>query len=112
MFEEQDSLYRMVYEAFNRNEFPKVLHMVDEISQQYPLSPLMPKFLFLKALSIGKTQDQDIFEETLNQLIDAYPERDVSSISKDIIALLMQGRSAARHNARLHSRVREVEMHR
>jgi len=94
MFEEQDSLYRMAYEAFNRNDFPKVLHMVDEIAQKYPLSPLMPKFLFLRALSIGKTQDQDIFEETLSQLIESYPESDVSSISKDIIALLMQGREA------------------
>ncbi|HOS45977.1 MAG TPA: tetratricopeptide repeat protein [Paludibacter sp.] len=111
MFEEQDSLYRMVYEAFNRNEFPEVLHMVDEISQQYPLSSLMPKFLFLKALSIGKTQDQDIFEETLNQLIDAYPESDVSSISKDIIALLMQGREA--QHGTMHGSIlarREVDM--
>ncbi len=94
MFAVQDSLYRMAYLAFNRNDFDEVFNRVDEITQKYPLNSLMPKFLFLKALSIGKTQDQDIFEKTLSQLIDSYPESDVSSISKDIIALMKQGREA------------------
>lgn len=94
MLVEQDSLYRMTYIAFNQSDFPKVFANVSYVTEKFPLTPLMPKFLFLKALSIGKTQDQLTFEASLNNLLKAYPESDVSSISKDIIALMKQGREA------------------
>jgi len=94
MFVEQDSLYRLTYIAFNKSDFPTVFSNVDYIAGKYPLNTLMPKFMFLKALSIGKTQDQGSFETSLNDLLKSYPESDVSSISKDILALIKQGREA------------------
>jgi hypothetical protein len=48
----------------------------------------------LRALSIGKTQQPDKFEIALTELLDAYPTSDVSSISKDMLALIKQGREA------------------
>ena len=62
--------------------------MVELVNGKYPGSPLLPKFLFLKALSIGKTQSQAMFEDELYALIARYPESDISSISKDMIALM------------------------
>ncbi|MPN02841.1 hypothetical protein SDC9_150060 [bioreactor metagenome] len=94
MFAEQDSLYRETYTAFNKNEFLKVFSDVTYVAEKFPLTPLMPKFMFLKSLSIGKTQDQQTFENSLNELLTAYPESDVSSISKDILALIKQGKEA------------------
>ena len=58
------------------------------------MSTLMPKFLFLRALSICKTQQPDKFEIALTELLDACPTSDVSSISKDMLALIKQGREA------------------
>lgn len=58
------------------------------------MSTLMPKFLFLRALSVGKTQQPERFEKALTELLDAYPTSDVSSISKDMLALIKQGREA------------------
>lgn len=94
MFAEQDSLYRATYSAFNKSDFSGVFSNVAYVAETFPLTPLMPKFLFLKALSIGKTQDQETFETSLNELLQAYPESDVSSISKDILALIKQGKEA------------------
>lgn len=94
MFVEQDSLYRETYVAFNKSDFSKVFSDVTYVTEKFPLTPLMPKFMFLKSLSIGKTQDQQTFENSLNELVTNYPESDVSSISKDILALIRQGREA------------------
>lgn len=94
MLVEQDSLYRTTYIAFNKSDFPKVFANVSYVAEKFPLTPLMPKFIFLKALSIGKTQDQKTFETSLDELLRAYPESDVSSISKDILALIKQGKEA------------------
>jgi outer membrane protein assembly factor BamD (BamD/ComL family) len=92
MFTEQDSVYRMAYEAFNKNDFQLVNGLVDTMFSKYPLSPLMPRFKFLKALSTGKTGTQEAFENELENLISSYPESEVTSISKDMLALVKQGR--------------------
>lgn len=94
MLVEQDSLYRATYSAFNKSDFSSVFSNVAYVTERFPLTPLMPKFMFLKSLSIGKTQDQETFETSLNELLQAYPESDVSSISKDILALIKQGKEA------------------
>lgn len=94
MLVEQDSIYKETYAAFNKNEFETVFRNVKLVEEQYPMSDLMPKFLLLKALSIGKNQSQDNFEIALNKLLNDYPDSDVSSISKDILALIKQGREA------------------
>ena len=55
---------------------------------------MLPKFLFLNALSVGKTEKPEVFEKTLSALVEKYPKSDVSSMSKDILALIKQGNEA------------------
>lgn len=90
----QDTIYKQTYEAYNRSDFRTVFANTDSVVRKYPMTTLMPKFLFLRALSIAKTSDQDAFETALNELLQAYPESDVSSMSKDLLALLKQGKEA------------------
>ena len=94
MYLEQDSLYNLTYKAYNENDYATVFNKVAYIQQKYPLSTLMPKFLFLNALSIGKQETSDKFETALTELVTKYPESDVSAMSKDILALMKQGREA------------------
>jgi len=94
MFEQQDSLYELTYKAFNANEFKQVQELTDTVRRRFPLSTLMPKFLFLKALSVAKTGDRDRFEAELNGLLDEFPQSEVSAMSKDMLALLRQGRES------------------
>lgn len=94
MIRTQDSLYRVTYDAYNRSDFNTVRKQVEFMKAEYPLSTLMPKFLFLEALSTGKSDTQTNFETKLNSLVEKYPESDVSAMSKDIIALMKQGREA------------------
>ena len=94
MYVEQDSIYDLTYKAFNKNAFDTVFNNVAYIQKNYPLSTLMPKFLFLNALSIGKSNTSDKFEVALEDLVKNYPQSDVSAMSKDILGLLKQGREA------------------
>ena len=91
MYHEQDSLYTQSYNAFNANKFDVVKQNSDYIEKNYPSSEILPKFIFLKTLSIGKTEKKDVFEKSLNDLISKFPESDVSSMAKDILALIKQG---------------------
>lgn len=92
MYHEQDSIYALTYKAYLESDFATVSKNVDFVKQNFPLSTLMPKFLFLNALSVGKKESADAFEKALDELITQYPESDVSAMSKDMLALMKQGR--------------------
>lgn len=91
MYQSQDSIYNVTYAAYNASDFRTVYRNTEYIQRNYPLSTLMPKFLFLKALSIGKTEAPARFEAELSSLVEQYPTSDVSAMSKDILALMRQG---------------------
>ena len=90
----QDSLYADTYEAYSNGEFKRVFANYDNMTTNYSMSSLMPKFAFLNALSIGKTQSEEPFFQALTELVEKYPQSDVTPMSKDILALMSQGREA------------------
>lgn len=94
MFQQQDSLYLITYSAFNANEFQRVRELVDTVQQRFPMSTLMPKFMFLNALTLAKSGNQSEFEQSLIKLLDEHPQSDVSAMSKDMLALMRQGRES------------------
>ena len=91
MQEEQDSLYEQTYAAYLKGDFETVKQQTKYMETNYPVSSLMPKFLLLNSLSIGKTMGKDTFAAALNNLLERYPSSDVSSMAKDILALINQG---------------------
>jgi len=94
MYREQDSIYNLTYKAYVESDFKTVFNQVAFIKQKYPLSTLMPKFVFLNALSIGKKESPDTFKTALSDLIKTFPQSDVSAMAKDILALMNQGKEA------------------
>jgi tetratricopeptide (TPR) repeat protein len=94
MYHEQDSVYSLTYKAYNASDFETVFKNVAYIQKNFPLASLMPKFLFLNALSIGKRDSQEKFRTALNDLVTNYPASDVSAMAKDILALMKQGQEA------------------
>ena len=90
----QDSLYADTYAAYSKGEFNRVFANYDNMAKNYSMSSLMPKFAFLNALSIGKTQAEEPFYQALTELVEKYPQSDVTPMCKDILALMSQGREA------------------
>ena len=91
MAQEQDSLYASTYDAYSKNAFDEVKVNKLYAEEKYPLSPLMPRFLFLNAIAVAKTEGQAPFIDALQDMVARYPENELSAMGKDMLALMGQG---------------------
>ena len=91
MVQEQDSLYEQTYEAYSNYDFTSVKENKRYAEDKYPLSPLMPRFLFLNAIATAKTEGQEAFITQLQDMVARYPENELSAMAKDMLALMGQG---------------------
>ena len=60
--------------------------------RDYPLSEHLPRSALLSALSSAKLGQYAASEAELDSIVAKYPESDITPISKDILALIKQGR--------------------
>ena len=90
--EKVELLYRETYEAFKAGDATTVKKNAYIAETTYPEHELMPKFMFLSAVSTGKEDGNEVFKANLQKLVEKYPNNEVSTVSKDIIALMEQGK--------------------
>ncbi len=91
MTAEQDSLYEQTYLAYRVGRFADVKANKSYAEQTYPLSPLMPRFLFLNAVAVARTEGQDAFAGSLRDMVTRYPDSELSTMAKDMLAMMGQG---------------------
>lgn len=89
----QDSLYRRTYDAYLANENTTVHSNVDYIRNEYPLSEIMHKFMFLDAMAYIGDKDFDKFKDVVGELVEKYPQADVSEFAGNVLKGLTQGRT-------------------
>lgn len=88
---EQDSLYEQTYRAYTTSQFAAVKANTTYAEEHYPLTPLMPRFLFLNAIAVAKTDGQEAFITSLRDMVTRYPDSELSAMGKDMLALMGQG---------------------
>lgn len=88
---EQDSLYEDTYTHYKNSNFSPVKQNTAYAEEHYPFSPLMPKFLFLNAIAVAKTEGQDAFIASLRDMVHRYPESETGAMAKDMLAMMNQG---------------------
>lgn len=91
MIAEQDSVYELTYDAYKRSEFVTVKTNKNYAEETFPMSPLMPRFLFLNAIAVARTDGQDAFVIALKDMVNRYPENELSAMAKDMLAMMGQG---------------------
>ncbi len=77
--------YEETYRKFLNGEYADVIARKTQSDVQFPQSPLVPKFDFLKSLSIGKTQSLPAFEASLNEIIRNYASDSVKDAAQEIL---------------------------
>lgn len=87
----QDSIYEQTYKDYLNGQFNKVMETANNMEKEFPVSPLLPKFMLLKSLSAGKIGDKDSLTNSLNALLAKYPNSEVATMAKDVLALMAQG---------------------
>ena len=91
MLQEQDSVYEATYKAYLQNDYAQVKANKHYAEENYPLSRLMPRFMFLNAIAVAKTENQEAFIEELRELVTRYPTSEVGAMAKDMLAMMNQG---------------------
>lgn len=81
-------LYENTYKAYKNNQYYLVINNYNEAANKYQESKLIPKFEFLKAMSLGKIQNLDTLASSLQMLVDSFPDNEVTPLAQDILARL------------------------
>ncbi|WP_163318453.1 tetratricopeptide repeat protein [Dysgonomonas sp. 520] len=95
----QDSIYDATYNAYLDSKINAVRNNYQSIKEKYPLAKLMPKFMLLNALTYAQTNDEMKFKDNLQELVDTYPQSDVSEYASGILKNLLSGRRLASDNS-------------
>lgn len=88
----QERMYERAYEAYLDNRNSEVHAAYREMMKKYPLSKIMPKFMFIDALSYVSENNQESFRSTLKELLERYPETDITPIASSYLRGLAQGK--------------------
>ncbi|MDR1723568.1 MAG: hypothetical protein LBR84_06500 [Tannerella sp.] len=88
----QDSIYEETYEAYLAEDTATVRRNYLEFSAKYPLAKLMPKFMFINALTYVQSGDAARFKDELTLLTEKYPDADVTTLASEMLKGLLRGR--------------------
>ena len=92
MNRDQELMYEEAYANYLANNHTAVHNAYSEMMRKYPLSKIMPKFMFIDALSYLTEKDHEKFKETLKDMLQRYPQTDITPTASEIVKQLNQGR--------------------
>lgn len=93
MHEVEEGLYAEAYEAYLADDNKRVHALTDRMEADYPLSKILPKFLFIDALSYLTEDDTETFRSKLASMLDRYPDTDMTDMAGGIMRGLRAGRT-------------------
>ena len=91
MYFVQDSLYQQTYADYIDGNIMDIRKNYEWFSTKYSQSVLMPKFMFLNALSFVQTNEPDTFKILLRELIEKFPKEDVAALASEIMKGFQKG---------------------
>ncbi len=87
----ENFLYEIAFKKFKNFYYYDVIRICEKAALQYPESPLKPRFLFLKAIAVGRTQTVENFEKALDEVIKAKPPKAIGFTVLSIYKGLSKG---------------------
>lgn len=93
MHARQEELYSRTWDAYLADNNDSVRSAAAYAAEHYPMSPIMPKFMFLEALTHVSGGDSDGFTDALRKLVERYPDADVSSLAATWLRSAAEGRA-------------------
>jgi tetratricopeptide (TPR) repeat protein len=92
MESEQETLYESAFDAYMDNRNTDVHTIYKDVNDRYPMTKLMPKFMFLEALAYVTERRPDDFNSTLRTLLERYPQTDLTPTVSAWLKGMAQGR--------------------
>ena len=89
----EDSVYAATYDAFKANRFVEVKANAKLSETRFPLGQHRPKFLFIEGLSLLNDGDAKACTERMKQVVEKYPQSEVSEMAGMILRGVQEGRA-------------------
>jgi hypothetical protein len=101
MLDEQDSLYAVTYDAYTHGRYAEVKSQITNHKSQIINDKwsLAPRFLFLNAVSLARTEGQTAFVAQLQELVELYGSTELGAMAKDMLAMMGQGMESQKGGA-------------
>jgi tetratricopeptide (TPR) repeat protein len=81
--------YEKTYKAFTREQYFRVINYANSSIEEFPDdTALVPKFMYLRAVSLGKVDVPDTLYASLIELKEAYPNSSVTPMAQAILNML------------------------
>lgn len=87
----QEEMYAETYDAYLDNDNRKVRRMAEQMADEFPLSELLPKFVFLDALTYVTDGDTENFRAKLQELLQRWPDTDMTELASGMMRNLKKG---------------------
>jgi tetratricopeptide (TPR) repeat protein len=85
-----EKIYNDAYTLYNNEKFNEAITISDDALIRFPQDKLAPKFMLLRAYSVGRSSDERSFRDALNSLIKVWPGTAESKKASELIAYLNQ----------------------
>ena len=92
-YERQEGLYKQAYEAYMDNRNSDVHAAYRNMERDYPMSDLMPNFMFLDALTYVTENRPEEFSRVLSELLERYPQAQSAELASSYLRHIRSGRS-------------------
>lgn len=81
--------YEKTYKAFTREQYFRVITYANNGIEEFPEdTALVPKFMYLRAISLGKVDVPDTLYASLNELLELYPNSSVAPMAESVLNML------------------------
>ena len=92
MDRKQAQLYEQAYDDYLNNRNDEVHAAYRTMSEQFPMSKIMPKFMFIDALAYVTEKQPEKFTAVIKNLLERYPDTDLTPIAASWLKGIQQGR--------------------
>lgn len=92
----EDSLYVKTYQEYQNGNYKQVVANSELSSTKYPMGKHRPKFLFLHAVTALQANDQKQFLIELKDLVQNYPDNEITELAAYILKGVQEGRLLAK----------------
>ena len=82
-------LYEKTYQAFDRGQYYRVIKLADNSIMQFPEdTAYIPRFKYLRAISLGKVEVPDTLYAALDELVASHPDSPVVPMAQSVLRML------------------------
>lgn len=92
MYLKQDNIYSKTYMDFTGHQTDSIFKSSNFVKTKYPLSKLLPRFIFLEAMEYGRTGKPEEFHNSLISITENHPDHEIVPVVKEMLALWNAGK--------------------